>query len=184
MRLKLTLVERIILSNQLRILEIVDSGDADYYRRTPDAVTAGYELEYGELARAMSTDTMNEADSREVVDILNMYRELTFDYGELADKSGIEPRDVQFPGFDGNEEPKELGYVEFLLEQGKWRELQRTGGYNSHSRMLPRYRAMLDAWHRWKSERAAEGTIQRRNLTREEILAITEANEAAARAHR
>jgi uncharacterized protein len=144
---KITPLERAILANQYRILEIVNPEEAEYYRQTRLIVENGYEMGYSEVTKHIAEETLDEKVCREVMDVLDMYRHITFSYNKLTDKSGITADYVQFPGFDGNNESALLGYVEFLLDEQKgWQELHRVGGYNSHTEMRDRYRRQMAEW--------------------------------------
>lgn len=106
---------------------------------------------------------MSLEECKEVADILDMHRA----FAHSAQSVGVDAQVVRFRGFDGNDESKQLAYTTFLLRrENKWQELQNKGhNYNSHARMLPRYRAMLGEW----------GAIEDRarfELTKEQIERI------------
>src|SRR5205085_1206137 len=98
MKLPLTLIERILLANQLRILEKLEPEEGETYRVAREAIEEGYELDYDLVARQLSTDTMSEDECRFVHDVLEMYRHLTFS----AKRADVPAEEIQFPGFDGN----------------------------------------------------------------------------------
>src|SRR5688572_15542499 len=100
----LSRTERLILANQYRILEALFPADADYYRDKRTALEHGFEYHYDEVAGDILSDTLSAERCNEVIEILQMYRSLTYAYRALEDKSGIEPRAIDFPGFDGNHE--------------------------------------------------------------------------------
>jgi uncharacterized protein YfbU (UPF0304 family) len=110
---------------------------------------------------------MSETECREVLDILQMFRVLTFSLRKVDDKKGIDEHDLTFDGFDGNEESSQHGYAKWFCksDRGRFTELTERGGFdfNSHSPRLSRYRAMLAAW-------TVQG--QPTDLTREQLLEI------------
>ena len=142
--MELTKAERLILLNQYRILEKLDPDEADACKEACDILQSGYALEYGTLVSHLDED-MPEAESREVRDILDMYRALKKACRELPEGT-VNPRDVGFQGFDGNGETKYFAYATFLMEtQGKWAE-SKEDPRNSHWPLLPWYRKMLQSW--------------------------------------
>jgi hypothetical protein len=86
---------------------------------------------------------MDIDECRYVFDVLNMHRVLINSFNSLADKEGLAIEDVQFKGFDGNNETKRYRFAEHLKKLGRWQET--LGGYlNSHSQATrTRYPAML-----------------------------------------
>lgn len=149
--LTLDLKDRMILVNQFRILEKVDPDNADGYRRAIEILENGYELDYGSIDGLLNRETVSVAVCREVYDILDMYRRLVDSYAKLDDKTGIEEREVKFPGFDGNNEGEHLSYGRFLNSQGKYEE---SLVINSHTLMIHAYRRMITAFEPLKSKGA------------------------------
>lgn len=96
----------------------------------------------------MDADTFSPQRSKEIVDILDMYRFITFGLKKLP--AGHELQNhfhAKFPGFDGNNEGAEMIYVEYFIDKSdRFTELK-ANGYNPHSPMLGKYRSMLEAWH-------------------------------------
>jgi uncharacterized protein len=139
----LTLIERLILSNQYLILERLDPDNAKHYALLRKAVEEGYALEYGRVADGLYEEFSAE-ECAEVRDILELHRALHLS----AMKVGVEPDKVRFRGFDGNNETAQMAYTRYLLgDCGLWAELHRKGhGYNSHSVTLGRYRGMVQQW--------------------------------------
>lgn len=103
-----------------------------------------------------------------MLDILSMYRAITYSYQKLPDKTGIEEWATKFPGFDGNEEARLLGYCRWYCESdgGKFKELDRGDDFNSHAPLLPAYRRMLAEW---------EKSNDKNHLTQMDIIRITNA---------
>jgi uncharacterized protein YfbU (UPF0304 family) len=143
--MKISLNDRIILANQYRILELLDQDSAGHHSNLRKALEDGYTLHYKDLAGGFGTE-LGEEECREVISILQMYRALSSSYEHLTDKGEISPQQVEFPGFDGNDETKQFSYAGYLVDDlGNWREFQGRD-LNSHFAMLPRYRNMLGKW--------------------------------------
>src|SRR5437762_170959 len=96
--------DRLILFNQYRILELLNPKEADYYQRAQAVMARGYEFHYESLAENIYKNPMPEKASLEVHDILQMHRDLNDSFNGLKDKAGIDPHDLRFMGFDGNNE--------------------------------------------------------------------------------
>lgn len=142
--MELSIKERLMLSNQFRILEALYPDEADVYSERRIAIEEGYELHYA--PDHIYAETLTPEECREVLDILNMYRALHFSTLRDEDPVNLSVDDVQFPGFDGNNEGTLMGYVEyFVVKLGRFEELN-TGSFNSHAQMLGRYRRMLNVW--------------------------------------
>jgi uncharacterized protein YfbU (UPF0304 family) len=142
--------DRLIIANQLKILEKLYPEEASYYAQHRKAVENGYSLHYSWLVEHFYEE-MTEAECREVLDILDMYRAITFSYQKLADPSGIDEYWLRFRGFDGNNESKQFSYVQyFISDLGRFEELKYEADYpdfNSHMPTLEKYRQMLAHWH-------------------------------------
>lgn len=165
--MKLTRIERWILSNQFAILAKLYPEEADSYANMREVVDNGYELNYDWIAQYIYDDTITETECKEVLDILSMFLCLKRGYEALTDKSGIEDRWVRFRGFDGNhsKEAKYLSYTRFLVErEDKFTSLDRGDNFNSHAPLLSRYCQMVEEWK--KSEKIDE-------LSKQDIIRIT-----------
>src|SRR3989344_5648187 len=118
--MKLSKVERWMLANQYRILEALYPKEAKSLERCREILEDGYELEYSQISQHIykDEDTLSESECREVIEILAMFDELGYWYGQLKGKKGIEKSDILFSGFDGNDtqEVKYLSYARFLCE--------------------------------------------------------------------
>jgi uncharacterized protein len=149
--MKLSRVERWKLSNQYRILELLDEENAQHHRHAQQALNSGYELFYGWLCEHVYDDGegLPEKECRYVLDVMTMYEAMQRTYDELPDKSGIEPHFVLFRGFDGNNEGSYMGFAKFFCErQDAFRHLRRgSDGFNSHMPTRDLYHRMLAAWN-------------------------------------
>lgn len=143
--MKLTQAERLTLWNQYEILKHLNPEEADGYEENQEILAGGYELLYPELNVSVSPEPVKDDATREVTDILNMFRAIH----SSAKNRGYSPKSsyAEFDGFDGNESSGHYGYAKFVRrQQGRWDELSARPD-NSHSSMsLPHYRDMLERW--------------------------------------
>tara|TARA_R110001599_G_scaffold153651_1_gene338958 strand:- start:2751 stop:3239 length:489 start_codon:yes stop_codon:yes gene_type:complete len=159
-------LKRYELINQLLILEKLYPEEADYYAKNRKALENGYELHYSWLTENIS-DGLSEEECKEVLDILDMYRSITFSWQRLHEGEEL-PENLKFQGFDGNNETALMGYVQyFIIDLGRFDEL--TYGkehpyFNSHGHMLGQYRRMLSVWKQYGLD-----------LTEDQITSIMEA---------
>ncbi|MBN9654708.1 YfbU family protein [Halobacillus sp. GSS1] len=141
--------ERLILLNQYSILEKLDPDYEAYYGLKKEIVENGYVQDYGELYQTLAEE-VEEITTKEVWDILQMYRSITFSYDKLKDKEGLEKTDIKFRGFDGNNETTHMFYTKFVLHKlDRYKELwddEKYPDYNTHSPRLEKYRRMLKVW--------------------------------------
>lgn len=163
--MKLTEAQRWILINQYEIMAKRDPKDKKHCEDAIEALQSGYELHYREFANMpLDEDPITPEECREVIDILSMYRAITFSYRDLEDKTGITESDVEFDGFDGNEEGKLYSYTQWFLNwgHGRFQELSKADDCNSHTQMLETYRAMFAAWEEMgKPQRMTKQHLQR-----------------------
>lgn len=144
--MELSRFERTMLANQLRILQAVAP---ETYHDFDDRITvleSGYELHYNMV---LVEDRRLPADRCEwVLNVLNMYRAIWQALQRLSPTHELQQHHAaHFRGFDGNNEGAEMLYTEFLLSDlGRFEELHRPGGYNTHSPTLDSYQRMLDKW--------------------------------------
>lgn len=149
--MKLTDSERLILTNQFRILSLTDHKEKDFWAECQEIVEQGYEALYHDLPEISAALPRDEC--KFVFAVLDTYRILD------AYKSK-HPNDVvvqnhawaNFSGFDGNDdrESRFMRFTSFLIvKQGKWMELKSgqaaSDGFNSHMRIADRYKKMVDA---------------------------------------
>jgi uncharacterized protein YfbU (UPF0304 family) len=147
--IELSKKDRLFLINQYKILALLDKeGEADYYQKCIRILESGYQFHYYVLDQFID-DPMSAEESREILDILSMFRVLNDSYKQLKDKSGIEEWQIKFVGFDGNNETGEMGYVGFLSKHDeRFTDVIERDKYNSHCPCLDRYRKMLEQFQR------------------------------------
>lgn len=146
--MKLSLTERLFLSNQYRVLEKLYPEEADTYSRFQKVLEHGFEMHYQEMFQNLDEETFTREQSKEVLDILSMYQEMNDCFDKLDDQSGIDASLLKFRGFDGNNEPEQLSYARFYVEdQGHFSRLG-INELNSHSMVLGMYRRMLGEYRK------------------------------------
>lgn len=156
--MKLTPVERWILSNQYQLLaHVADEHERASYERRAEALRCGYELEYKWMSEHIyqGDDTMSERECTEVIDTMDMWNTLWESYQQLGDKGGISESAVKFLGWDGNNEGKFMAYARHFCGDDdrdsphrKFPHLPRGDNFNSHMPLRAHYAEML---HRYKS---------------------------------
>lgn len=127
--------------DEVRSLKILEGGFAgDYAKEFVDV-----------------SDSMTAAECELVWDILDMFRVIQSSMEKLGESDPIEidsidgaTRSAKFRGFDLNDsqEARLLMYARYLVSDDRWAEQAEAFGRendrgNSHTRMLPTYRAML-----------------------------------------
>lgn len=160
----LSKVERLKIANQYRILEKLSKGrEAKHFSVLASIFEHGYVHLYGQAVERV-WDEMPDEDSKEVIDILELYRVLLLSLKKLppADQEKLQ-KEVKFKGFDGNEETGHYLFAQFFCEElDRYNELE---VINSHNPTLDDYRAQLKKWDRFG---------RRIKLTKEEIESIAQ----------
>lgn len=158
------IADRQMLSMLHRILARVlpedandDDGDAAYQLERARVIESGFTGEYWREVAGFRTE-LSKRDCDRVLDILDMFRAVTFSIKRLAEQGTIVDEDaaygLEFRGFDHNDglEHHMASYVEHLMADGRWNELRpqlkRNDDGNSHHRMLDIYMRMLAEYRR------------------------------------
>lgn len=164
--MQLTKKERLGFIYQLRILEALYPNQADEYAKHRIALEEGYALQYSWMTEYLY-DELSEDDCREVINILDMYRVITFGLTKLPENDEIRNHHLaKFPGFDGNNETHQMAYARyFIIDLDRFSELRQDEYpyFNSHCPMLDTYRRMLERW---------ETLRDKFKLSREDIASI------------
>ena len=144
---KLTKKERAEFIYLLKILQ--NQGDKEYdYENMIKALQYGYEYHYSDIFDCLFDEELSSEGCREVLDILEMYRGIIYSYNNLKRERkqlSLTEDDIRFPGFDGNNEGKQMSYTEYFSKDlGRYDEIEQLshGYYNSHwpkTLILPRY---------------------------------------------
>ena len=112
-------------------------------------------------------DELSEEQCKEVLDILDMYRAITFGLRDLDDGDALRGHHrAKFIGFDGNNEGQLMAYVRyFIVDLDRYEELKegKLPSFNSHTPMLSTYRSMLKSW---------KSNAKKFELSRDDIAAI------------
>ncbi|OLT43324.1 hypothetical protein BJF86_00500 [Serinicoccus sp. CNJ-927] len=195
------LADRQVLSMLHRILARVlpedandDDGDHEYQLMRARILEEGFTGEYWYEVAGFRTE-LSKRDCRRVIDILQMFRILTYSVSHL-EKEGTPvdedlARVLEFQGFDFNDslEGHMDDYVKFQMRDGdRWTELQpqieRTDGGNSHFPMLETYMRMLAEYRRIMDSRD-RGSLGRHDylLSAEELQQIRDARIHPSRRH-
>ena len=146
----LTRKDRLILWNQYHILEALYPKEAEHYEICKKIVAEGYKTHYDSLYEHIDEHEFSEESAHEVMDILSMFEALqdsSAKVGEVEEVKGIESWLARFPGFDGNYEGEQLGYLYFLVKKGSYIHVVDPKRLNSHAPLLGRYREMLVTWN-------------------------------------
>lgn len=147
--MKLTRMDRIVLVNQLRIMEALYPDEAPQLGVQREALERGYELLYSwDFEHVYDGDAKMTADeSREVWDTMDMFDAIERAMPEDFDCSRFPT--TKFAGYDGNNEAKFMSFARFTVERLKRFEylpMQRPGHWNSHMPVRDMYRRMLAEW--------------------------------------
>lgn len=143
--------------------------DAEHTLKTIKSLEQGYVAEYPNAPEELYFD-----DCKFVWDILDMFRDLHLSTDSLDEKISDETLEqTKFQGFDYQDEKESqlAGYTEHLIETGRWKEVLDTvegTDFNSHSPMLPTYRAMLEEYQNLAHKKG--------KLTKEQIVQIVSAS--------
>lgn len=92
--MEMTNAERLIISNQYKMMTMLDPDNAERYRRLQTIVERGFGLQMRELDRDFGE--LSEQTCRTVIDVMEMYHALQVSYGNMEDKHGVDERRVQF----------------------------------------------------------------------------------------
>ena len=142
----MTRTERLVLWNQYEILKRLDPDNTKDYETNQEILSHGYEQYYSEVSHSIYAETMSEKVSREVEDILNVFRAIKVS----CEKLGYTPKSnwAEFKGFDGNAAGGHYGFAMFVRRTlGLWDELKDAPD-NSHGSVLADYQQMLATWRR------------------------------------
>lgn len=155
--------DRLILYNQYEILKILNPQEKEYYEVDQEILINGFKANYDDLASGFMDETSVEV-SEFVIDVLQMYRTLNNSYRELneEEQKEINPKDIMFKGFDGNEEIDYYVYCEFYMNKlNRFEELKESKYFelNSHRNMVDYYRRKLSLWKEVKTGRYDKLTL-------------------------
>ena len=158
--MELALKDRLSLRNQYRILEVLNPDEAEHFQRLQRILERGFTSHYGEMTEDFESAPLASADFKRVMDILDMYDAMQFAGNDLQ---GIDTAKLVFPGFDKNNERRELAYTKFLTEDSnsRWTTLNVSGIVNAHWPTRAIYDAMLVEW---------EKSADKHKLTKDDLV--------------
>ena len=145
--MEMTNAQRLILSNQYKMMTMLDPDNAERYRRQQTIIERGYGLQMRELDREFGE--LTEAVCRSIIDIMELHHALHVSWTNLKDPGEIEARRLQFLGFDAATEARFLGYVRFMVQiEGRYTQFDAgSHGFNAQTPMWEKYQRMLAVWH-------------------------------------
>src|SRR5688572_23486558 len=107
-----SLVERITLAKQFRILEKLDHANAAEYGRKAEILEQGLEGQYGAIYGRFAENRLSTDDCRLVEKILLLHSWLS----DWSDESSVDVSEFHQVGFDANSEWHHLKYAQFLYD--------------------------------------------------------------------
>lgn len=145
--MEMTHAQRLILSNQYKMMSMLDPDNIERYRRYQTIIERGYGLQMRELDREFSE--LKEDVCRTIIDIMEMHHALHVSWTNLKSPDAIEARRLAFHGFDAATEARYLGYVRFMVNvEGRYTHFDSgTHGFNAQTPMWEKYQRMLTVWH-------------------------------------
>lgn len=143
--MELTDTERLILSNQYQLLAKLENDD--HYALMAETLRRGYKWLYDEYLEQSLWPKVDDDKCEFVVSVLDLYSTMKSSYEALEDKSGIEAHEVEFPGFDGNNETELMGFADYLQKHRRFEDVLQKGRKNSHMPTVEIYSRMLQAKH-------------------------------------
>lgn len=181
--------DRLMLSLLHRILARVlpedangEDGDLEYQLQKAHIIESGFTGEYWFEVAGFETE-LSKQDCRRVVDILQMFRIITYsiqrleEHGEQLDKDLL--YGLRFRGFDHNDslEGHMARYVRYQMrDEDRWEELQpqvaAADNGNSHRQMLDTYMRMLTEFRRIMKRRERRYDSDAYLLNIDELRAI------------
>jgi hypothetical protein len=149
--LVLSKLDRILLVNQLRILEALYPDEAADLGVQRESLERGYEMLYAWYYESIydGDDKMTADESREVWETMDMFDAIDRSAPKDLDRSKYPV--TKFAGYDGNNESKFMAFARFTVERLKRFEylpLVKDGYWNSHAPMRDIYARMLEEWNR------------------------------------
>ena len=136
---KLTKVERALLLNQYRILEIIHPQEANHYIKCQEILEYGYQLFYDQVVDVW--DGLSSEDILYIFDVLDVFRLVKLSFEGLPDKSGIDVEALKFKRFDKYNEAQLGVFLHYLTKIGRYPE--QANYINSDRPMEDRHRLMV-----------------------------------------
>ncbi|NAW64661.1 YfbU family protein [Photobacterium halotolerans] len=148
--MEMTHAQRLILSNQYRLMAQLAPEQAGKFQRLQTIVERGYGLQLRELDKDFGA--LSEDECKEIIQVMEMHHAMQESCNQLneADQTRIDTRRLTFLGFDAASEPQQMHYVRFLttVENLYPHFLPSEHNFNSHVPMQSKYRRMLSGWQK------------------------------------
>lgn len=148
--MEMTNAQRLILSNQYKMMTMLDPENAERYRRYQTIIERGFGLQMNELDRDFGD--LSEETCRIIINVMEMYHALQISNTNLREhlkeKADVDVRRLTFLGFDAATESRYLSYVRFMVNvEGRYTHFDSgTHGFNSQTPMWEKYQRMLAIW--------------------------------------
>lgn len=163
------------LENNLLLRSLVDNDEEITRSELLDGLRRGYTSSYHLAEYKVAPDELTRDDADFVMSVLEMYGELQR-AAEIHGLSEEIKEDALFEGFDGNAGDGYLGYVNFLVDNGRFthiKPLDKTPHLNSHHSVNEVYSRMLEEYRRIKSMKER---FEYEPLNAEEVKLILDAS--------
>ena len=145
MGIDLTDKDRLLLANQYEILALLKSDEG--YALVADALRSGHKWIYDQHIDSELSETLPANKVEHVLNILNIFGSLKDSYRNLPDKTGIDEKNLLFPGFDGNNESELLIFSQALTKNGRYKLTIGDSATNSHFPTTEMYTRMIKRWN-------------------------------------
>lgn len=145
---ELSALERLMLTNQFRILQKLDPGEAEYYHLPEkiEILKGGFESEYARVLGGFLDPTLPAEECRLVVDVMTLTTRL-LDHADTTNPAlKAELERIAIVEFDANNEGEHLSYAQFLFNHPHTNYPGIRNVVNSHHSTLSRHRQMVDTW--------------------------------------
>ena len=151
--IKLTCTERLILSNQYEILSVIKNDKS--YEYIAEQLRDGHSWLYSRIFEGISPE-LSQEDTDLVLNILEIYSYIKDGYKNIGGTvPEIKDTDIEFPGFDGNNEGQLFWFSRALRNSGYYEELIPENGKNSHTPTKDIYKRMINKWNLLGNPRGA-----------------------------
>lgn len=146
------LFKRMVLMNQYRMLALLEPDQKEMWERAAETARRAWPVEDlpdVDVLQSYMRDALTKEDQLFVLDSFEVF-ELIQD----AVKRGLRPTrpdaHLQFPGFDGNNEPNLLSYARHVLAEGRFTQVTTwTPDLNSRMPSIELYQRMIAVWGRY-----------------------------------
>ena len=144
--MKLSKLDRLILSHQHSILEKLDDREASFHATMRKVYERGYETNYDDDFQNIY-DEFGREKSAFVLDVLSMHEAMQESWKQQGSPAEIDENLLAFRGFDGNNEVSYMAYARFVVKDEERFQGLAVSDFNSHMPSADAYRHMVDAWN-------------------------------------